>query len=62
MSLLCGNESEANRRSSRYRGFLKVSVGKALQLQTFDVHESLITTHSDFFKKAIEGNWVEAKD
>ncbi|KAF2024703.1 hypothetical protein EK21DRAFT_117548 [Setomelanomma holmii] len=45
-----------------YKGFIQVSVSTAAHQQTFDVHESLITTRSPFFKKAMTGNWKEAQE
>jgi hypothetical protein len=47
---------------SSYRGFIQVAVGEGDQLQTFDVHEDIITARSPFFKKAMSGDWKEAQD
>lgn len=37
-------------------------MGEGDKIQTFDVHESLITGRSLFFKKAVSGTWREAQD
>jgi hypothetical protein len=39
-----------------------VKVGEGENQETFDVHESLITSHSLFFKKAMSGSWKESED
>ncbi|KAH3941401.1 hypothetical protein HBH53_201020 [Parastagonospora nodorum] len=44
-----------------YRGSVKETVGDGDEQQTFDVHESLIMARSAFFKKALSGNWTEAR-
>jgi hypothetical protein len=47
---------------SRYRGFIQIAVGSVDQLQTFDVHEHLVTSRSLFFKHAMSGAWKESHD
>jgi hypothetical protein len=46
----------------RYKGVIQVTVGEGDKLQTFHVHEDLLTARSPFFKKALSGNWKEAQD
>jgi hypothetical protein len=41
---------------------VKVDVGTAPKLQTFDVHIDLVTARSDFFKKALSREWKEAAE
>ncbi|KZM25010.1 hypothetical protein ST47_g3850 [Ascochyta rabiei] len=56
-----------DRRSSQkdrkgYCGIVEVLVGQDEKQQKFHVHEQLLTTGSLFFRKAMSGNWSEAKD
>ncbi|KAK8166538.1 hypothetical protein IWX90DRAFT_433114 [Phyllosticta citrichinensis] len=41
---------------------VKVSVGKGDSCKIFNVHETLLCSTSDFFKKALNGHWKESKD
>ncbi|KAI8939496.1 hypothetical protein NX059_003267 [Plenodomus lindquistii] len=45
-----------------YKGFIQVCIGKEGDRETFNIHESIITIRSVFFKNAMSGNWKEAMD
>jgi hypothetical protein len=55
-------ETYQRRFTYSYCGCIQVHVGEDDKKHIFDVHESLITARSLFFKKALSGDWKEAKD
>jgi hypothetical protein len=40
---------------------LTIRVGKEPNHKDFIAHESFLTTHSEFFRRAMNGNWMEAE-
>jgi hypothetical protein len=45
-----------------YTEYVEVIVGTGSQQKQFMVHKQLLTERSLFFKKALSGNWIEAKE
>lgn len=45
-----------------YRGFIEVCVGQSEGAGIFDVHESLLSARSSFFRNALDRKWKEGQD
>ncbi|PVH96593.1 hypothetical protein DM02DRAFT_569316, partial [Periconia macrospinosa] len=51
-----------SRRSFDVDSFFKVVVGRKPDQKTFLVHEEIICERSEFFRRAMNGNWAESTD
>jgi hypothetical protein len=48
--------------ANRYNGIVGIDVGAGDKRTIFRVHMALLTARSDFFKKALNGKWMEAEE
>ncbi|KAI9695344.1 MAG: hypothetical protein M1820_008696 [Bogoriella megaspora] len=56
------NAYPPSRDRSTYDSLVKIVVGKGLRQEEFRVYRGLLCHHSTYFKKALQGNWLEAKN
>jgi hypothetical protein len=62
MQRFYGDEPIANRSSCATKdGFVTIEIGDE-EPKTYYIHRALLVHHSEYFRKALQGPWIEAKE